>query len=262
MQKSIVKRFIEKSPRRMNKNSNVVEQLYSPVQKTAVNSVSKVKTHTMKTKTGKVTLVKEHTRKINKAIKQFRNLRDESIKQALLISKKYKNKKADLKIIDDFNNQLKFGVVKLLARELGLSKDSSKLKSKAETLYGNIQSVTDAIFKNKRLNIQWTANKPEKKVFAGKSKFTYGYYGSGDVIKPKDIVIEQGNVFYNQNTSKDKNWNATLNRKGLKILQIGRQEVSGAGKFPVKMMVTLNGKLLVRNTKPMSKEEIIKIIKG
>jgi hypothetical protein len=87
----------------------------------------------------------------------------------------------------------------------------------------------------------------------------YKYYGSGETIK--DMNIDKGNCFFNQDTREEECWGKTLCREGLEILQVEGIDFSGKERiYKVKIMTTNKGKLEV-SKKGMTEDELRSCIK-
>ncbi|MEM4260406.1 MAG: hypothetical protein QXG00_04175 [Candidatus Woesearchaeota archaeon] len=214
------------------------------------SAIVKVKSHLKKTKKGKLSLVREHQRKkINGAIKKFK-----VIKQSYIDKVKNSSPKDREKLLQN----LKVDIVKMLAKDFGV-KDKNKLKSKANILYTNVVKNLQNNVDKKNVKL-----KEEDSSKSKKSKFAFGFFASGEDIStitnnPSKLLYE-GYTFYNQDISKDKNWGQTLKRKDLKILRLGKQDISSDKAFDVYLMSNVNGKIKTKFIPKMKVEKIIKII--
>lgn len=272
IRKSIAKRLLDQ--KRSSPRSSGGQQLYLNFDKLPSKTTSNVKAHTKKTKSGKLALVKQHQR-VNNTIKKFKKLKVDAMKRALTEARKYSGKKASTEVVEEFHRQLKTDIIKLIAKEMKYAKGDPQLRRKAQILFDNASRVTGKIFNNKRLGIKWTGGNVKKMKTVTKeikqkpkvtsSKFAFGYFGTGDPIDNSGIpekLLFEGYTFYNQNIQGDKNWQQTLKRKDLKILQLGKSAVSGNKKFDVTIMMPVKGKLKVKNLGFKESSEIVKIIKG
>ena len=85
------------------------------------------------------------------------------------------------------------------------------------------------------------------------------YYGNGEIINNSDIG--KGFVYYNQNISSDVNWSETLNRNGLKIIQINRDGFSDSkGKFYNISVNTVSNRKLDIKKMQLTEKEIVKLL--